>query len=411
MNMELDALFNDEDTLTKLANLITADTFKTKRFKRYIEKATKALYDNLEFLKAESYEIKPEYFDGDKPFVVKNFNEAVIWLFQTFVLMDKEKLDFDSCEHPFSEVLFSSYFGHRSATIKKLELLQDFVLDPMSNFHSTNLSKIIDHNIFEAFKHFMTIKIETSAKDITEENYFCTLPSSRFEYYMLFEMIINLIFSDIEKFFFSMESEFVEKQVENELVQSLKNKIKILENNIKDLEEQRDDLEDELEHTQFLIKKHEQEKTAIQNANSQRINELVEENTAMQKRNAKLTEKYNSSIKKHISVAVASELNDTQVEFEELMDIDANGRYFFLGFDKNGFQEKVLQHFPNAIFEDTNVNLSSSIDMVIILTSHIIHSTYYAMKEQCKNKGIPMIHCKHSNINLIKELMWNAMNK
>ena len=62
---------------------------------------------------------------------------------------------------------------------------------------------------------------------------------------------------------------------------------------------------------------------------------------------------------------------------------------------------------PNAVFQDQNINITSSYDMVIVLTNHISHSSYYYVKEQCKNKGIPMIHSKYSNIELIKALIWN----
>jgi hypothetical protein len=148
--------------------------------------------------------------------------------------------------------------------------------------------------------------------------------------------------------------------------------------------------------------KEKQDSTQIQN-------ELIEHNLQLTRQNQKLKEKYRKLLFKK-NVQQFELVNKIDEPIKHINDLDANGKYIFIGFDKNGFQEQVLKHLPQAKFQDTNADIHSSTDMVVMLTKHITHPTCLGVKEQCKNKGIPLVYCKHSNIDLIKELMWNHMN-
>ena len=143
--------------------------------------------------------------------------------------------------------------------------------------------------------------------------------------------------------------------------------------------------------------------------------ELIEENEILTRQNLKLKDKYNELLSKYKTLKTNSNENSLATETNndsetELKDLDLNGRYVFVLKDATAFLQNIKDTFPNATFIESNTNLNpNAIDMVIVISSHIDHTTYYAIKNQCKTKDIPFIHCEHSNIELIKNMMWTHL--
>ena len=95
-----------------------------------------------------------------------------------------------------------------------------------------------------------------------------------------------------------------------------------------------------------------------------------------------------------------------EYEFKEI-----NGKYLFVLSEESSFMDVITDAFPNVEFCFENKNISKKgYDMVVCITSHIDHSTYLGIKAQCKTNSIPFVHCKHSNIPLIRQLMSEQLN-
>ena len=91
--------------------------------------------------------------------------------------------------------------------------------------------------------------------------------------------------------------------------------------------------------------------------------------------------------------------------------MDPNGKYLFVLSEESSFMDVITDAFPNVEFCFENKNISKKgYDMVVCITSHIDHSTYLGIKAQCKTNSIPFVHCKHSNIPLIRQLMSEQLN-
>ena len=141
----------------------------------------------------------------------------------------------------------------------------------------------------------------------------------------------------------------------------------------------------------------------------EKINELVAQNKDLQKK-LKITEDKYDELNEYIKVVEYDENLDDETEVE----IDTSRRYLFIsskGKEGYNINKIILDTFPNAKIEYGIVNIPAKYtDMVVILTSYTKHNIYYGIKEQCKNKNIPMIHCRQHSIAGIKRAIAGLSN-
>jgi hypothetical protein len=189
------------------------------------------------------------------------------------------------------------------------------------------------------------------------------------------------------------------------------NKIEELNTKLNDLEKDNEEIKKENQRHKTTIGNLKSQIDSLNSAKKEEIEEYEELNLALQRKNNKITNNYNSLLSKYEALkkqlGISEEVDDRE---EIIQELDMNGRYTFIVYDDVTFKGQIRSAFPNAEFASKSKQVKyDSTDMVIMLTSHIDHSTYYDVRNKCKNLGVPAIHCEHTNIDLIKQLMWNEL--
>lgn len=141
------------------------------------------------------------------------------------------------------------------------------------------------------------------------------------------------------------------------------------------------------------------------------IYELNKEIKSLKKQLEEANAKYDES-NEYFSL-VEQSLNESQEEDDNVdVEIDTTKRYIFVSSksrDGYALNNNLLKEFPNSEIKYGTFNVqANSTDLVVVLTSYVKHCTYYGIKEQCKNKGIPMIHCYKRSVNSIKRTIAEA---
>lgn len=144
--------------------------------------------------------------------------------------------------------------------------------------------------------------------------------------------------------------------------------------------------------------------------------DLVDKNTELARRELKLKKKYGDLLSKYndlkskIGDCSADDSNYSTQGFKEL---DVNGKYLFVADEgRTNIVNNIIETFPNSTVSQDNFNLTAeAVDMVVVLSSLIDHPTYHNIKNQCKVKNIPLIHCSNTNIDIIKSYMTAEINK
>ena len=382
---------------------ITEETFVGKRFERYIQKTTDAVvneyiktkfkrqFDNAIVLKSPSNSYR-----------VKSLSDFVIALFQSYhhPLMEK----FEHKDHVMHPLLRIYACPNPDLEVDK-EFLQTYVLNAFSG--DNDFSLMVEEEIRISCKKLIILKSELD-NNIDDSNYFITIPKTLDQCAMFFIDIVNGVQLSLEHLFASNAAKAMCDFVSNEITQDMYNSVEEMKESLKILNNEVAKKDDTIS---FLKRKVEKLEKQIKESNKNKDSkheELIEHNFQLARQNQKLKDKYRKLSFKKIQNFELENIEEKPIE--QINNLDANGKYIFIGFDKNGFQEQVLKHLPQAKFQDTNADIHSSTDMVVMLTKHITHPTCLGVKEQCKNKGIPLVYCKHSNIDLIKDLMWNHIN-
>ena len=127
------------------------------------------------------------------------------------------------------------------------------------------------------------------------------------------------------------------------------------------------------------------------------IRELKKENITLKEKMEKPSEKMEEEI-----VCTREEKKEETREIRE--------RMLFIISERCTFLKELQTAFPTA--KITFKNYSQSIgksDVVIIFTPYVNHTTYYDVKEICKRTNTKLLHCNHSNIEKIKEMILENM--
>ena len=377
------------------------EEFEDRRFDKYVDKVKYQLWDYI----GETYNLKKS--QKDKMDTISDIAYFLIYYFT-----GGEPLDTDIVSDlEYSNVIESSFLAalHQYYVDEYFFDEGDFIDIFLCDIKNEKiLFKFVEEELRNACKLYIA-KMTIKDKTIEPDSYHKTLPLSDTDAIDMLTNIYNWVAIDIERFIQKCMGEDFFDNIEEKKIQDLKEQSN---NNKKELSKANKTIrkqENTLKEKDWIIK---QLTEKIEKLNQEEKNdkkELVEENEILARQNTKLKEKYNELLSKYKDLKSqtieTSDANEVESE-TEIKELDMNGRYVFVLKDSFAFLENVKDTFPNATFIETN---SNAIDMVIIISSHIDHTTYYAIKGQCKTKGIPYIHCEHSNIELIKNMMWTHM--
>ena len=154
-----------------------------------------------------------------------------------------------------------------------------------------------------------------------------------------------------------------------------------------------------------------------QKENEDRNYALQSENKKLRKELDILREKYTNVLK---DVAESDEQEETlqsSGQQELFTDEDVkNMRIVFvrdISYSHNTYFNGLLKEFPNSKVIDTNaasINATAT-DVVVLMTRYVCHGSYWGTRDECREKGIPVIHCKYTNVDIIKQTIKEGMSK
>lgn len=385
-----------ETELKYRTSFVDEEGFEGKRFDRYIEKTKKYILE--EYLKI----VYPSFFDTTNHSTpIVNLTDFIVKLFQVYYFHEVD-------EKTEKQTLFSAIHKYAMPNLDIYtndEILEKYLMNPYwSKKGGLSLETIINDEIRKVCKEFIKHKI-LEKDNIDLSNYFLTLPSTTKDAIFIFDSVLNYVKVDIENFIKSNTTSDFLKLTRDEILKTLDDENNNLNDTVKKLNDELSLKENNIKNLNSLISEKDTKKDDYEELLLEHISTLERQNIKIKEKYNKLLEKYENLKEKTIDTI---EDEETFVTFKEL---DFNEKFLFVASEDISFQQNILNIFPNASFCNSNININSAnVYMVIVLTSHIDHSTYYGIKEQCKNKSIPLIHCKFSNIELIKELIWNYIN-
>lgn len=96
----------------------------------------------------------------------------------------------------------------------------------------------------------------------------------------------------------------------------------------------------------------------------------------------------------------------------DIKEIDYDKRYVFVLQTRQTLElEKVLyETFPNCVVTDNTNTINGGCDLAVLFTKWISHPLYSGAKRICKDNKIEFVHCPHSNIEMIKQVIWTYYN-
>lgn len=383
---------------------ITQETFSGKRFERYVEKTQQSVLDvyvSQKYKRQISHAMVLK--SPSQGYPVKSLTDFIVSLFQSY-------------HHPlieqFSEENHVIYTSLRQYACPNPDLqinkdfLQTYVLNTFSDYNG--FVSMVEEEIRLSCMKLIIMKSELN-HDIDNTNYFITIPKTLEECALFFIDVINGVHLSLEHLFSSNTAKAMTEFVSDEATREIYNDLEKMKNDVNLLHELVDEKDETISSLKRKISSLEKQLKEQSTHKQVQHYEIMEHNFQLSRQNQKLKEKYQRLLHKKLNIENKEQI-DINESIETINDLDLNGKYLFIGFDKNGFQEQILKHLPYARFQDTNADIHSRTDMVVMLTKHITHPTCLGVKEQCKNKGIPLVYCKHSNVELIKDLMWNHIN-
>lgn len=413
-NIPLDKLSSEKSKLMVmhhryLNSFVDEENFvESKRFSRYIEKSKAYIVDNmLKQLYAPMFEYSRDSSDFGLR-VVKTVDDFII----NAVYCHYYAPSFESERRNDMRVLFDQMFGHcvNAMPIEHMDgdLLKDY-FKGITNAEIKDEFTPIEQCVAEEYQTAAMQFIREKAlrmRNIDSSNYFLTLPDCFADAMRLIELTMNLVRSDIEIMYdyYVVKKEFKEEhQKELQEMEKMKD----------DLKRQREENEAELQKAKTEIARLNTQLTQKTTAEEDVVEGLRDENNTLLQQNTKLTKRYESLLTKYNRLK-ESQVDNTEdekkIETEEIKELDMNGKYAFVLYEDSKFIDNIKREFPNAILIHTNTNIKSmNIDLVVFVSTQVHHSTYFGIKNQCRDNNIPFISCGNSNINILKEIMRNEL--
>lgn len=376
------------------------DDFTGKRFNRYVEKTKEYIFDKVSTIFPDMNE------ENETCKEMRNFNDFVTEFLYSYYFYPKETKEAYST---FSHIIHEYKLLPAQITNKeKLDYLETFFMMPNEvDDNDYTIYDFIEYETRIACREF--IKERAMKMDhVDSSNYFLTLVDNTNDALMILTDVLNWVHIDLQ--------EMLSKKVDNkgEASSNVDSKaVDILNEQIKDMTSVLDALKKELEVKDKKINELSDKLSKKEKEVKELAGEHIEYNNALERENSKLKGKYNDLLGKYNDLKQKAESKDNEEIIEaqekEIKELDLNGNYLFIISNAATFKGKIQETFPNANFSNnSNINVNN-VDMVVIITTHVDHSTYYRVKDICKTNNVPVIHCKFSNIELIKQLMWNEL--
>lgn len=381
-----------------LYNFTDFDNFQSKRFERYIAKAR----DNVGVYLNTIYSY---YFLTDES-IVTDLNTIIIDVFRAYFEGTDEESNLPHVINTFNKSslppILSIFNIFNKYSVDALEYNIDS--QKMEIFNNKRMmSSIIDDEFIETSKDFIKRKALIN-ENISEHNYFLTLPETNEDIVQFIHILFNRIYIDIERIIKSkITDEYLHVVSDNMILtldkenETLKKDIEQLNKKISSLEYKNKSLQAKIDNNDKILK--------------EKVNEINEDKSFLERQNNKLKNKYDDIVHKYNILKDSVDNPDIIEEVHKYKEVDLNLRYLFVISEEATFMNVISDTFKNATFvtESKSIN-ENKIDMVISITTHIDHSTYYSIKNQCKTKNIPFLHCTFSNVDLIKETIWEYIN-
>ena len=229
--------------------------------------------------------------------------------------------------------------------------------------------------------------------------------------------LLNRLLFDILRLF--SQKSAINKAVAHKTTQRIKDERDALQKKLNSVEKQVAEREKELRKKEEQIKSLSAKISSKNSLNieqivSEKTEDIAYENKSLLRQNRKLQVYYNDLLRKYEKLKEnmpESEVEDEEDVAEEMKEVDMNARYLFVCYDDVNCKKIIKEAFENAEFTDKVQNFSKTqYDMVVTLTDCIDHATYLQIKKQCKTHSIKFAHCPHSNIEMIKTVIWNVLN-
>ena len=368
--------------------------FEDKRFDRYVDRCKQAIMERLQ----------KDYVTNKNKELSNNLTDFILNFLGGYYFSESEKVK--KKRQLYSQI--HTYYVEGMFSIDgDSEYIEDLFCDENVP-KKYNLRTIVDNEIRAACKQYIRWKA-IQLNNIDKTNYFQTQPKAESDLLYILKLVIDWVCVDIERYTTMKEVEELELDsklpVDDERIADYMQDVEELEKTIFEKDKQ---LEAQKQQIKILEEKLKRQESKEQTD----LERVINNNFELQRKHDKLVRKYNSLTEKYNDLKDLLEVEEDVVEKEtELIEVDPNGKYLFVLSEESSFMDVITDAFPNVEFCFENKNISKKgYDMVVCITSHIDHSTYLGIKAQCKTNSIPFVHCKHSNIPLIRQLMSEQLN-
>lgn len=407
--------YNIVDTYTN--HFVDEEDFCNKRFERYVSKTKTKILEVMRDVFPTMFE---KDFNGREYGLLKveDFGDLV---FNAIVLYHFNEKNYFSPGIFMNEYCFEHYSNDKmeGSVFRNIICTIPFNKVPIDELPASERPKTPEDGMIVCSHSFAEQEIYCACGDyirnksmfmpeITKENYFLTLPETVEDVILIFRDVINRVEIDLERFALSSNENdvkthfnYMEEKVFSNLTTEISEKNVEIEKLKKEIEEK----DIQLKNTQKKIEN-------IEKSKKDCIIETAEYNEALLRENKKIKTKYEILLNKYNEIKELFDVENKRTKEEQefgLPDLDYSENYGFVVGENAPYKSIIKEKFPNCTFYSKNENISNDTKMVVFITSFIGHPTYYALKEQCKNKNIPIVHCAHSNIDLMTQLMKNEL--
>lgn len=383
-------------------SFVDDDDFENKQFDRYVSKVEK-------FLKEQLSIITPDRVQPDDV-------QWYLWSILYIYYKDFEQNDESDIKGTLCMMI---YDYHIKPEIKTYDAMMKRAEEESNLLKNTDgiKSNVLDVDKAKKMPSLIAKELRAVCKEfirsrssnnmlIDRSTYFSTLPNTTEDAIYIIRETLNRTVIDIERLVRSVLFESFVETRKNDIVSSL---MKQLE----EVKSENDDKDSQIKELQMKLKVLQEKYDSAINYNFDVLEEAKDYSNAVCRENQKLKTKYNALLRRYKSLT--GNLNTVPDAAGELFDdiipeLDTTKRYLFILGREVTYQSRIAEVFPNALFATKVVNISKmDVDSVVIVTSCIDHDVYYGMKSQCKSQNIPFVHCEHSNIELIKQLLQNEL--
>lgn len=428
MNFNSDFLKKIDDTIDeingpyvqtfqeKMLSSFAIEIIETKQFDRYVEKIKNQIFDYIN----SQYSVNEK---NGKNYTLNWFKARVVAAFIPNEMCDSDiKIPINNrikgnlfyiIDHNVGNILECFYNEEENIVeekyIKKIyDELKDLIYDDPIKDHSFEL---IFNQCLKSAAIRMLGYISAENTNISKENYiFQTLPLKESDLcHLIYETIRSMYWRYALFIRAVYEEDMIARKI-NRKVGSRDDKISDLKAEISMLKKVNKEQATALAKAQHYFSQQDAEKDERYNLLYQTNQELVRKQAKSKRRYDDLLEKYNN-LQKQVSSAKPI-TNDTDFkEKNELVPLDMNGKYVFTVLECfTTLSANIVKMFPNAVVTDGS-NLPDNADMFVVLSEATSHTYYKKIKNHCKAKNIPLIHCTYKNLDMVKELMEQHMNK